>query len=420
MPRSRTVLALLTSILLLALTACVSKPMTLTPENPYPLTSPPEVGQIIHLPTGTLVTEAQMLNVVSGARIVYVGETHDNPASHRLQLILLREMAERYPGQVALGMEMFTPAQQETLDRWSAGELSEKAFLKQSDWYRAWRMDFDYYRDLLEFARDRHLPVVGLNADKSLVAAVRQKNLDELSDQERRQLPEMDLSDPYQRALVEAILGDHGKVEMHGRIPLEGFHRVQTLWDETMAANVARYLADPGREHHRMLVVAGGNHIRHGFGIPRRVFRRLPTSYALVGSNEIVIPDDKKDRLMDVRKPDYPMPAYDFLLFTEYEDLGKEEVKLGVVLSDDQDGVGIEGVLPGSAAAAAGLEKGDTILAIDDLPVTENFDLIYEVKQRKPGDRAILHVRRGDEEFTVEVEFVAPPAGGPHGAMPKR
>ena len=32
------------------------------------------------------------------ARIIYVGETHDNPAAHRLELQILKAVAERYPG----------------------------------------------------------------------------------------------------------------------------------------------------------------------------------------------------------------------------------------------------------------------------------------------------------------------------------
>ena len=71
-----------------------------------------------------------MLAAASDARIVYVGETHDNPASHRQELAVLQALDRRYPGGAALGMEMFTPAQQEVLDRWSAGELTEKEFLK--------------------------------------------------------------------------------------------------------------------------------------------------------------------------------------------------------------------------------------------------------------------------------------------------
>lgn len=404
-------------LLTLALCACAPKTMTANPEQPYPLPEKPQLGQIVHLPTGVLVDEARMQAIAGDARIVYVGETHDNPASHRQQVALLRALAERHPGKIALGMEMFVPSQQPILDRWSAGELSEKEFLKESRWYETWRMDFDYYRELLELARDLRIPILGLNAEKSLVAAVRAKPTAELTEAEQGQVPEMDLDDPYQKAMTEAILGDHGK---HGAISADGFHRVQTLWDETMAASVVRYLSDPDHGEHRLMVVAGGNHVRYGYGIPRRVFRRLPTSYVLVGSTEIVVPEDKKDRLMDVKKPKFPMVPYDFLLFTEYEDLGKQEVKLGVMLGEETEGVVVEGVMPASVGETAGLQKGDRILAIDGEPVAENFDLVYEVKRKKPGDRSTLKIQRGEEELEVPVEFVLPPAGDPHGGMPKK
>ncbi|MEJ2200384.1 MAG: ChaN family lipoprotein, partial [Desulfuromonadaceae bacterium] len=263
-------------LLVLLLTACAPAPNSLTPETPYPLSQPPELGHIMHLPSGILVDETQMLAVATDARIVYVGETHDNPASHRQELTLLKALQQRYPGKLALGMEMFSRSQQQVLDRWSQGELSLKDFLKQSAWYKTWKMDFDYYRDLLEFARDNRIPVIGLNAEKELVAAVRRNDFPQITEEERQRLPEMDLDDPYQKALVKAILGDHGRVEKHGRIPLDGFHRAQTLWDETMAESVARYLAAPEHQDEHLLVVAGGNHISYGFGIPRRVFRRLP------------------------------------------------------------------------------------------------------------------------------------------------
>src|SRR5512144_2581371 len=159
------------------------------PENPYPLPSPPKVGEIVHLPSGTLVTPAQMLAVAGDARIVYLGETHDNPASHRLELEVLQGLAGLHPGRQALGMEMFVRSQQPALDRWVAGELDEKAFIKESRWYENWQMDFAYYRDLLNFARDRRIPVIALNAEKSLVAAVRSKSPDQLSASEKAQLP---------------------------------------------------------------------------------------------------------------------------------------------------------------------------------------------------------------------------------------
>src|SRR5512142_3222368 len=99
----------LVALSLLTVTACcpVGKTTMGDPQNPYPLPARPKVGEIVHLLTGTLVTPAQMLAVAGDARVVYVGETHDNPASHRLELQVLQGLVDRYPGRVALGMEMF-------------------------------------------------------------------------------------------------------------------------------------------------------------------------------------------------------------------------------------------------------------------------------------------------------------------------
>jgi uncharacterized iron-regulated protein len=381
------------------------------PAQPYPLPRAPQIGDFAHLPTGTLVSEEEMLAALSDARIVYVGETHDNPASHRLELMVLQAMAERWPGQVSLGMEMFTRKQQPVLDRWTAGDLSEKAFLKEVDWYTGWKMDFALYRDLLTFARDRHIPVIGLNAEKDLIKAVGRVAPEELSDEEREGLPEMDLTDPYQTALVKAIYAGHVASDNQ----LAGFLRVQTLWDETMAESVANHLQSCLDGSLRMVVVAGGNHIRHGLGIPRRVFRRLPTSYVLLGNDELNIPESKRDRLMDVDLPNFPMPPYDYMAYVAYEDLPGERVKLGVRMETAGGRLVVRDVVPGSAAESAGVKGGDVLLSLDAEPIADNFDLVYAVEQKRKGDKGLLEVERVGERLRFEIEFqplpkVKPPA----------
>jgi uncharacterized iron-regulated protein len=186
------------ALCLFALSACspLGKHLLGDPQNPYPLQAPPKIGDIVHLPTGFLVSPAQMFAVAGDARIVYLGETHDNPASHRLEVQLLEALAKRHPGRQALGMEMFSRAQQPTLDRWVAGLLDEKAFLKESRWSENWNMDFGYYRELLNVARQRRIPIIALNAEKSLVATLRSKTPEELSAADRARLPELDLTDP--------------------------------------------------------------------------------------------------------------------------------------------------------------------------------------------------------------------------------
>jgi uncharacterized iron-regulated protein len=397
--------SLITALSLIALAGCspAGKQLMGDPQNPYPLTSPPKVGDIVHLPTGTLVNLAQMQTIAGDARVVYVGETHDNPASHRLELQILQGMEERHPGKTALGMEMFNRSQQPVLDRWVAGELDEKAFLKESHWFDNWKMDFAYYRDLLIFARDRHIPVIGLNAEKSLVQAVTAKPLDQLSPEQKAQLPQMDLNDPYQRGMAESIFAGHS----HGKLILDGFLRAQTLWDESMAETAARFLASPGGKDRHLVVVAGTNHISHGYGIPRRVFRRVPTSYQIIGGHEIVVSAEKQKEFMDVELPDYPMIPFDFVSYLAYEELPETGVKLGVAYEPTPGGgsLVVNSVVPGSNAERAGVKQGDKLLSLDGEALTDAFDLIYAMKQKHVGDRSTLLVERLGEQMKLQVQF---------------
>jgi len=388
-------------LLLLALTACQSRPPLGDPEQPYPPERPPRVGDILHLPTGHYVERGEWVDVASQARVLFFGEVHDNPADHRLQEALLRALAARHPEKLALGMEMFTPAQQPALDRWVAGEIDERTFLAEVAWAENWRMDYRYYRPLLRFAREAGIQVIGLNAERDLVDALRRNRPDQLSPEQRERLPELALDDPYQRAAAEAVFSGHDA----GEAALEGFLRIQTLWDEAMAARAADYLrADPER---RLLVIAGGHHVRYGFGIPRRLFRRLPVSYLLVGTQALVVPEEKRHQLMDIRSPALPLLPYHFVAYTEYERL--TPLRLGVALQEADEGVVVERVAPESNAARAGLQGGEQILAVDGRPVTAPAEVVYAVAVRDPGDTLWLALRRSDgERVELAVELRAP------------
>ena len=158
-----------------------------------------------------------------------------------------------------------------------------------------------------------------------------------------------------------------------------------------------------------MVVLAGGNHVRYGYGIPRRVYRRLPTSYVLVGSREIVVPKEKQDKIMDVDLPRFPMVPYEYMLYTEYESLPGEKVKLGVRMSDASGKVVVESVVPGSTADNAGIKAGDVILKLGEAEIKDNFDLVYEVSQKSVGDKVDILVERDEATTIVPTEFKALP-----------
>ncbi len=77
-----------------------------------------------------------------------------------------------------------------------------------------------------------------------------------------------------------------------------------------------------------------------------------------------------------------------------------EEVEygfLGVLLEPDSRGgrgVFIRDVVPNSPAAAAGLERGDTLVAINGVPVRENNDLFLQVGSLTAGSEVRLEVER--------------------------
>jgi len=357
--------------------------------EPYPPTTEPVIGDIQHLPTGTFLSFEQMMSGISGDRLIYIGETHDNPASHRLQIETIQALHTRSQRNLAIGMEMFHPGQQAILDAWSQGELSEKEFIVQSKWYETWRIDYSYYRDLLNLIRDLKLPIVALNISKQDKMAVMSGNTPLPTD-----------IDPYYRETMLAYFAGHS----HGSANPESFIQIQSLWDDTMAQSIVTFFQHPDHRNDQMVVIAGDNHIRHGYGIPRRVFQQLPLGYALIGNKDLEVDDSKKEKYMDVSLPDIPLPAYHYLVYTRYE-AGSERQLLGIMLEDNDGIVTIKEVMSGSVAERYNLQAGDIITAIDNASVTTPFDVIYAVSQCKQDDSLLLSFQRASETRTVTIQF---------------
>ena len=88
-----------------------------------------------------------------------------------------------------------------------------------------------------------------------------------------------------------------------------------------MAQTAAEYLESPEGQGKQLVVLAGGHHVRYGYGIPRRLFRRVPLPFVIVLPVAVEIPENKQDRMMDVEAPALPMPPGDFLWAVGYTDL---------------------------------------------------------------------------------------------------
>ncbi len=100
------------------------------------------------------------------------------------------------------------------------------------------------------------------------------------------------------------------------------------------------------------------------------------------------------------------------IAFTKTEDVSTEntprfKVTLGVVPDYMYDGRGmrIDGVSEGKPAANAGLRKGDVVVAIGALQVTDMMSYMKALGQFNKGDRTAVKVLRDGSEQEVEVTF---------------
>ena len=154
-----TILFLFTLILL---AGCAAKKTRLPVESPYHSLNSMTKGEILHVPTGTHMTKNQFFKYIFQSRVIYVGENHDNLDHHKVQLEIIKSLEEKYPGKVAVGMEMFMKPSQPLLDKILSGDLDEKAFFKE--YTENWGFDYDYFKDILNYIRDKRIPLIALNA----------------------------------------------------------------------------------------------------------------------------------------------------------------------------------------------------------------------------------------------------------------
>jgi uncharacterized iron-regulated protein len=365
------------------------------------------VGDIVHVASGEKITFSQLADSLDGARIVYVGEIHSNMESHDIQMQVLKEFYKRYGDNIAIGMEMFKRPHQDILDKWTAGEISEKDLLSSTDWWHEWGFDYSLYKDIMDFTRDNKIPVVALNITRRFQKKISKNGLEGLSKEERESLPEIDTEDFYHRRYLERIMRGHGDTDMNEAF--ERFYLVQCVWEDVMADSISRYLSSPQGKDKKLLVFIGGGHIIYHFGVPKRAYRRNHLPYRTIATYELR--DLKPEDEHPLFAKDIPLQPADYVRVIK---LPKKEKKvlLGVVITnvrdekeEKKDKVVIESVLKDSPAGKAELQAGDIILSMDDESVSGVYDVIHHVSKKKAGDTCLIEISREGTKIFIEVTF---------------
>lgn len=333
----------------------------------------------------TALTLNDIIEKVSGKRIVYVGEEHDRYEDHMAELELIRGLFKKNP-RIAIGMEMFQRPFQKALDDYIEGSIEEPEFLKSSEYFKRWGFDYNHYKNILRFARDEKIPVIALNIRQEIVSKVSRSGIDSLTEDEKKELPDaMDMTDEAYRERLRAIFERHEGAESKN---FDNFYQSQVIWDEIMSQSIDDYLKkNPDRQ---IVVIAGGGHLAFGSGIPRRTFRRNGLDYALTLNDTSGEPG-----------------IADFVLFPKSLDI-VHAPKLMALLKEEDTRVKITAFPEKSVSEKAGLRSGDTILSLDGKKITSVDDIQIFLFYKKTGETIKVKVLRrrfifGEQEREFDV-----------------
>lgn len=221
----------------------------------------------------TPIADTALYAYAARRKVVLLGEAHDVAAHHRWQLRVLEALRARAVD-VVLGCEMFPRRVQPVLDRWVAGEISEAAFLDQSDWTRVWRYDAAPYLPLFRFARVHRIAMRALNVERTLVREVGARGFTAVAPSRREGVSRPAPASARYVARLREIHARHGGRDAAGRTQradhaFARFVEAQLLWDRAMAEGiVAARAAQPDA---LVVAIMGSGHIEYGFGVPHQL-----------------------------------------------------------------------------------------------------------------------------------------------------
>ena len=282
---------------------------------PAPAQNPPVAAAAVYVPQRVYDTRRKtftdfeaMLADLARADIVFVGEQHDDPNTHRLEAALLQGLLRRGVA-VTVSLEMFERDVQASLNAYLSGAMTEEEFLAGA---RPWPRYATDYRPLVEMARAHRWPVLAANVPRRLAQEVAKSGraaIDAATETDRAWFAR-DLQcprDAYYDRFAESMSAhpSPGQDAKAAADTVERYYWSQCVKDETMAESIAaafEQAARPGTIVH----YNGAFHSDFGFGTAERVRRRLPNRrVAVVAILPVTDIDGVSPDEDDLRRADY-------------------------------------------------------------------------------------------------------------------
>ena len=211
--------------------------------------------------------------------MIYVGETHDDPADHRYELELIRGLLKRKM-KFAIGWEMFDETQQGAIDAWASHAISLEEMLAKTDFQKHWGIYSPVYEQILQIAGNANVPNLALNAPPELVRKIARG--EPLTAEERAMVPTGFVATEQGYRNFVAMMGDHpGMNETDQR----RFFDAQNVWDQTMASRILEFKNRNPKI--QLVVLTGRGHVSGGYGIPFYVRQKADLQQIILPSGQL-------------------------------------------------------------------------------------------------------------------------------------
>ncbi len=124
-------------------------------------------------------TKEELWSQLERSQVLMLGDFHALHQSQKAQLRVLRHIP-RTRKQI-LAVEFFEASDQDKIDRFLAGSLTEREFLRAIQWQSRWGFPWEHYRPLMRWAQKHKISVFGLNKTYKKRTATTLKSRDEFA-----------------------------------------------------------------------------------------------------------------------------------------------------------------------------------------------------------------------------------------------
>lgn len=328
------------------------------------------------------------------AAYVLLGEGHPVACDHLAQARIIELMVEAGAPPV-VGLEMVSLDMQPVLDLFNKSIIGVDDLESALKWNQTWGYPFALYRPIFEAAKKHNLPLFALNAPRDVARKVGKSGLKNLAVEERLELPAKIIPVPQeQEEFLRQVFNAHPfGTPKDAKAAWKSFVTVQALWDTTMARRAVEARVAMRRP---VVVIAGGGHVEHGWGIASRLATFDPQGQRLL--------------VMPWRGGELPDKSEADLFFYCPETM---RPRLGIALEIKNSTITVVNVEPGSRAEASGITAGDVLVKAQGLELHTLSDL-HDATMRAFEQEGTLRLELLRQGRTEELLITLPsPKPGP-------